>query len=384
MMTPYKYYIHLSGKEKQVLRQLKRRGKTERRLADRARIVLWTHKRIAVNEIAARLEMHRTSVINWRRWFLERRASGQVVVECLSDAPRSGRPLTRSPLQEAQIKAMVCERPALLQRPLSRFSLSEILDWVREAEVVPHLSRSSLWRLLHQDALRPWLYRVWLFPRDPDFQHKAERVVDLYMATWQGQSLHPNDYVLCADEKPGLQVLERRHPTQPPAPGQPGRLEFEYKRHGTVAYLAALDVFSGQVFGQVRDKTGIAPFGKLVAQVMEQEPYASARRVFWILDNGPSHHPNTSPARLRAAHPNLIAVHLPTHASWLNQIEIYFSILQRKALTPMDMADREVVKERILNFQEYYNRQAKPFNWRFGRDELHAWLKKLKVEEFMK
>jgi hypothetical protein len=280
------------------------------------------------------------------------------------------------------MKAVVCERPALLQKPLGRFSLNEILDWIREAAVVPHISRTTLWRLLHQDALRPWLYRIWLFPRDPEFQRKAERVVDLYARVWHGEPLTDDDYLLCADEKPGLQVLERCHPTQPPTAGQWGRVEFEYKRHGTVAYLAALDVFSGRVFGQVGDKMGIEPFGKLVDEVMGQEPYASAKRVFWILDNGSSHHPNTSPARLRAVYPNLIAVHLPTHASWLNQIEIYFSILQRKALTPMDMANREVVEERILRFQAYYNRQAKPFNWRFGRAELHAWLKKLKVEEF--
>lgn len=381
-MTPYKYYIPLRGGEKQELRKLKRRGKTERRLADRARIILWTNQRVAVNEIATRLEVHRTTVINWRRWFLERRKAGQSVVDCLRDAPRSGRPLSRTALQEAQIKAVVCERPALLHKPLSRFSLSEIQAWVRQAKVAPQLSRTTLWRLLHQDALRPWFYRVWIFPRDPHFQTKAERVVDLYMRQWQGGALAEDEYVICADEKPGLQVLERLHPTLPPAVGRPGWVEFEYKRQGTIAYLAALDVFSGHVFGQVGEKTGIEPFGRLVDEVMNQEPYASAQRVFWIVDNGPSHHPNTSPARLRKLYPNLIAVHLPTHASWLNQIEIYFSILQRKALTPMDIADREVVKERILTFQAYYNQQARPFNWRFGRDELHAWLKNLKVEEF--
>ena len=202
--------------------------------------------------------------------------------------------------------------------------------------------------------------------------------MDLYHRQWQGFPLGEQDYVIAADEKSGLQVLERRHLTVAPQPGQAGLLEFEYKRQGTIAYLAALDVFRAKVFGQVGDTTGIAPFGQLVDEVMQQEPYASARRVFWILDNGSSHHPHTSPTPLQAAYPNLVAVHLPTHASWLNQIEIYFSILQRKALTPMDMADREVVKVRILEFQEYYNQCAKPFNWKFGRDELNAWLKKLK------
>jgi hypothetical protein len=377
-MTPYKYHIRLSGKEKQALRQLKKAGKTERRLADRARIILWTNEQRSVADIAARLEINRCTVINWRRLYQARRQAGQSVVTSLQDAPRRGRPVSRTELQEAEIKAVVCERPAVLGKPFSRFSLQEVQSWVLAAGIVPTLSLSSLWRLLKQDALRPWRYRLWLFPRDPDFQVKAERVVDLYQGQWQGKALGEKDYVLCADEKPGIQILLPCHPTLPPTPGRPGRVEFEYQRRGTLAYLAARDVFRGRIFGQVHDSVGIVPFGHLVDEVMQQEPYASAERVFWILDNGSSHHPNTSPARLQATYPNVIAVHLPTHASWLNQIEIYFSILQRKALTPMDMADREVVKERILGFQDHCNQHPKPFNWKFGRAELNEWLKKLK------
>ncbi len=159
-MTPCKYHIRLSSKEKQELRQLRRRGKTERRLADRARILLWSHKRVATKTIATRLECHRSTVTNWRRWYLQRRAKGQSTTTCLQDAPRSGRPVQRTPLQEAQIKAVVCDRPAVLEKPLSRFSLSEILSWVEEAGIVPQISLTTLWRLLHDDAIRPWLYRT--------------------------------------------------------------------------------------------------------------------------------------------------------------------------------------------------------------------------------
>jgi hypothetical protein len=183
--------------------------------------------------------------------------------------------------------------------------------------------------------------------------------------------------VISADEKSGLQVLARQHPTLPPTPGQVGRYEFEYVRHGTVAYLAALEVFSGHIFGRIEDTTGIEPFGRLVDQVMQQAPFRSAKRVFWIVDGGSSHHPNTAPARLQACYPNIIVVHTPTHASWLNQIEIYFSILQRKALTPMDVADRSTLAQRILCYQEYYNRTAKPFTWKFTRRDLHDRLRTL-------
>ena len=144
-----------------------------------------------------------------------------------------------------------------------------------------------------------------------------------------------------------------------------------------MAYLAALDIESGKVFGRVDQTTGIEPFQGLVDLVMAQEPYASAQRVFWILDNGPSHHPSTSPARLKEAYPNLIAIHLPIHASWLNQIEIYFSILQRKALTPNDLGTRKQMENRILGFQRRYNQTSSPFNWQFTRSDLEERLREL-------
>jgi transposase len=331
---------------------------------------LWTAERVSVAEIAVRLEINTGTVINWRRWFLERRAQGLDYAACLSDRARSGRPPNLDAKQVAQIKAVACEQPAKLGLPLSRFSLGEIVLWIKQAEIVPAISASSVWRLLHQDALRPWYYQAWLFPRDADFGTKAGRVLDLYQRIWQGQPLGPNDYVLSSDEKSAIQVLARRQATLPPLPGQPGRYEFEYERNGTLAYLAALDVFNGQVYGCIQDTTGIEPFGRLVAAVMQREPYASAERVFWIMDGGSSHHPHTSPARLQAAHTNLIAVHLPTHASWLNQIEIYFSIVQRKVLTPMDLPDKAAVTNRILDFQNRYNQTAKPFRWNFTRADL--------------
>jgi transposase len=369
-MQPRKYHIRLNGVEKQALRQLKRAGPTERRLADRARIVLWTAEWLAVDTIAERLEIHRDTVIAWRQRFLERRQAGLALVACLCDQPRSGRPSAFSAVQIAEIKAIACEKPSELQLPLSRFSLAEIMVWIKQAEIAPTVSLSSVWRLLHQAAIRPWYYRAWLFPRDPAFTAKAGVILDLYQRCWQGQALGPDDYIISADEKSGLQILQRPHPTLPPMPHQVGRYEFEYVRHGTLAYLAALDVFNGQVFGRIEATTGIEPFGRLVDQVMQQAPYGSARRVFWLVDGGSSHHPSTSPARLQGCYPNITVVHTPTHASWLNQVEIYFSILQRKALTPMDADDRLQLAERILCFQDYYNRTARPFNWKFTRDDL--------------
>ncbi len=155
------------------------------------------------------------------------------------------------------------------------------------------------------------------------------------------------------------------------------RVEHEYVRRGAWAYLAAWDVHRAQVFGRCERTTGIAPFERLVAQVMRQEPYRSARRVFWVTDNGSSHRGDRAAARLQARWPTLVLVHTPVHASWLNQVEIYFSVVQRKVLTPNDFASLAAVKDRLLRFQARYTHVAKPFQWTFTRRDLAALLAKL-------
>ena len=148
------------------------------------------------------------------------------------------------------------------------------------------------------------------------------------------------------------------------------RVEHEYSRGGSLTYLAAWDVRRAKIFGRCEAKSGIAPFNRLVDQVMAQEPYLSAKRVFWILDNGSSHRGQPCIARFKQRWPKIVVVHLPVHASWLNQIEIYFSIIQRKVLTPNDFHWLEAVEERLLQFQYRYEEIAKPFEWKFTRDDL--------------
>jgi hypothetical protein len=232
-------------------------------------------------------------------------------------------------------------------------------------------------RWLSQDALRPWRHRSWIFPRDPAFAVKAGRILDLYERRWNGAPLGPRDYVLCADEKTSIQARRRIHPSLPPAAGRPMYIEHEYARAGARAYLAAWDVHRAKLFGRCETKTGIAPFERLVAHVMRQEPYRSARRVFWIVDNGSSHRGQRAIARLRARWPTIVLVHTPVHASWLNQIEIYFGIAQRKVLTPNDFPNLAAVEDRLLRFQRHYEHSAKPFQWTFTRRDLDALLLKL-------
>ena len=275
------------------------------------------------------------------------------------------------------VKALACELPSELNLPLSRFSMSEIKREVIRRGIVASIGETTIWRWLSEDAIRPWTHRSWIFPRDPHFADKASRVLDLYEGIWEGRPLGHNDFVICADEKTSIQARRRKHRSAAPQPGRAMRVEHEYVRKGAWAYLAAWDVHQARVFGRCERKTGIAPFGRLVRQVMSREPYRSASRVFWVVDNGSSHRGDRCQKRLARQWPNLIVVHTPIHASWLNQVEIYFSIVQRKVLTPNDLNSLTALEDRLLAFQDHYQSAAKPFQWRFTRRDLASLLENL-------
>jgi hypothetical protein len=276
-----------------------------------------------------------------------------------------------------EVKAVACELPSRLGLPLSRLSVPDIRDEVIRRGIVAQISGTTMWRWLSEDAIRPWTHRSWIFPRDPEFEAEAGRVLDLYARSFAGKPLHRDDYVISADEMPSIQALARCHPSLAPGPARAMRVEHEYTRQGTLAYMAAWDVHRAKVFGRCEPTTGIQPFARLVAQVMSQEPYASARRVFWVVDNGSSHCGATSVARMHAAWPRVVLAHTPIHASWVNQVEIYLSIVKRKALTPRDFADLAALEQRLLGFERHYEASAKPFAWKFTRADLAALMRRL-------
>jgi hypothetical protein len=261
--------------------------------------------------------------------------------------------------------------------PFSRLTREDIARQAVERGIVASISGATVWRWLSADAIRPWCYRSWIAPRDPHFERKAGRVLDLYHRMWKGAPLGQDDYVICADEKTRIQARRRVAPTTPPGPRRPGRVEHEYERKGALAYMAAWDVQRAKVFGLCRGTTGIASFQALVDLVMNQNPYRSARRVFWITDNGSSHRGQRAIDRLRSWYANAILVHTPIHASWLNQAEIYFSVLQRKVLTPNDFASLDELGSTIRSFESRYEATAKPFHWTFTREDLKRVLNKL-------
>jgi DDE superfamily endonuclease len=276
----------------------------------------------------------------------------------------------------AEVIAMACSLPAEHGVPLSRWSADELAREAVGRGIVERISGVTVWRWLSADAIKPWQHRSWIFPRDPRFAERAGPILDLYQGRWQGELLHPGDYVVCADEKPSIQARKRIAATRPATPGHPVKVEHEYRRMGALCYLAAWDARRAQIFDRCAPRDGIEPFDALVDQFMSIDPYRKARRVFLIIDNGSAHRGQRSVDRLQGAWPNLTVVHTPIHASWLNQAEIYLSIVQRKVVTPNDFPDLDTLEQHLLAFGRRYEQIAAPFQWKFTRSDLHHLLAK--------
>jgi hypothetical protein len=271
--------------------------------------------------------------------------------------------------------------------PLSRQSTADLTKRAQE-ELNKPISRSTVWKILDADAIKPWQYEHWIFPRAANFFEKAAVVLDLYEGYWQGERIDPFDRIISSDEKTSIQARIRTHTTLPPGPGRRRRVEHEYERGGALQYLAAWDVQLGRVMGRCEAKTGIEPFGRLVKQVMEHPDYRTPfgrsdvrSRVFWVVDNGSSHRGKASVKRMSQAYANAILVHTPVHASWLNQVEVYFSLLQRKVLTPNDSTDLQELALRIRLYEELTNKQPRPFDWKFTKYDLFDLLQRIAKRE---
>ncbi|QHY94871.1 hypothetical protein SSPS47_07020 [Streptomyces sp. S4.7] len=337
----------------------------------RSRIVLLAARGRSNARIAVEMGVHVDTVRTWRSRFAD---SG---LPALADRKRSGHPARFTPVQVAEAKALACQLPAETGVPLSRWSCPELAAELTARGVTDTVSASTVRRWLRQDALKPWQYQSWIFIRDPDFRAKAQCILDLYARTYEGESLGADEYVISSDEKTSVQARCRCHPTLAPGRARAMRVNHEYGRGGAVAYLAAYDVHRARVFGRCEATTGIPRFMALVEQVMTQEPYASAKRVFWIVDNGSSHRGKKAVDRLTTEFPNAVMVHTPVRASWTNQIEIFFSIVQRKVVSPNDFTDLTQVRDRLRAFEDRYNATAQPFQWRFTTSDLDDLLARL-------
>lgn len=283
------------------------------------------------------------------------------------------------PLEHAVVKALACELVSHTHQPWSRQALADLTGRAHQALGKP-ISRSTIGRILEADAITPWQDKDWSFPRDPLCAEKAGRVLDVYAGVWEGAPLGSRDHIMSAEEKTSLQARIRCHPSLPPAPGRAHRIAYAYERGGALQSLAGWDGRRGDVMGRCAPPTGIEPFGRLVAQGMRQEPYRSGQRVFWVVDNGSSQRGQAACQRLTLAYPNLSVVHTPVQASWLNQVDIYFAIMQRKGLTPNAVTNLAAVAVRLRLYEELSNPTPRPFAWQFTRETLTEFLQRLEAQ----
>lgn len=353
--------ITLTAQARNELEAVVRKATSPQREVFRARIVLLAAQGLNNTEIARRLECTRKTVRKWRDRYAHDGRAG------LNDEPRPGRPPVYGDVERALVTAIACELPANRGLPLSRLSTGDIHEQVAR-ELVPCPSRSTIAAWLAQAAIRPWTYTSWVTPRDPQFEQKTVPVLDLYNGLWDGEELSERDVVICADEKTGVQARSRRR--TPPGPHTPNHVEHQYKRHGTCIYQAALIVGTGEVVGHCVDRNTRANFELLVEEVMTHPICLAADRVFWILDNGSAHHPNTFTWWLKQQYGDVEVLHLPTGASWLNQMELYFSVLTRKALAGESFPSVSALRNRIDGFEDRWNRTPTPIEWTYTSEQL--------------
>jgi len=254
---------------------------------------------------------------------------------------------------------MACERPDDLGVSLSQWDSVELARKLVADGVVVGISPQTVQRILAAHQLKPWRQHYWLspkVPRDATFAVQVAHIVDLYtrpLAAWE--------VVLCADEKTSIQPRQRLSPTLPAQPGQPVRVEQEYKRKGALNLFAAFDTRSGKVYATTAERKRQVEFIAFLEYVDRQVP-AEITTIHMVLDNLIMHKGKKVRAWL-TEHPRFVFHHPPVHCSWMNQVEQWFGILQRKRLGIPDFADKTVLAERLMAYVAYWNQYAHPFNW---------------------
>lgn len=272
---------------------------------------------------------------------------------------------------------MACSLPASSGIPLSRWSRREIARQLIRMGVVPSISGSTVGQWLAQEKLKPWRYHAWQQPTDPRFLERAAPVLDYYR---QAQELlAAGVWGVCCDEKTSIQARAHSPGRRPAQPHSPSLVPDRYVRKGATTLFAGYSVADGQVLGMSRRRKRFVDFQAfLKGSILPEARRRRVKKLLLILDNGSTHAPKQLASWLRQyvwqARLNLeiVVLWLPVHASWLDQVELFFSILQRQLLTPNDFPSLEALDHAILQFIAYYNHEAKPFTWTYTKEKLAA------------
>jgi len=392
-MQVRKHTVVLSTDERHQLAKYSRRQKGFNGLSVRARIILMADEGKRYDEISDELGIGRSAVTKWtRRWNDTANFEGKRIVVRLEDLPRSGRKETYAPEQIAKLVAMSCEKPRQYGRPIENWTNRELADEAVKQGIFEKISPRHVGRILKKNDVRPHLFRIWLNMKPDDRkEEKIEDICDLYIKALE--LAENGEIVLSIDEITGIQAIERIAPDKPPKPGQLAKEEFEYIRHGTQTVIASRDVATGKAFGVCQQTRNEQDFARFIKKTVKQNK--GAKRIHIVLDNLNTHLSETlvryvaklngfkgdlgkkgkrgilksmkSREQFLTNPENKIVFHFtPKHASWMNQIEIWFGILVRKVLRRGNFKSRSDLKKKILEFIEYYNEaMARPFKWTY-------------------
>jgi transposase len=329
-----------------------RSGTIEARLARRARIVLSAAEGMSNRDIAEVVGLHANYVGMWRRRY------GEFGMAGLADEDRPGRPHVYGHDDVLLLVKTVTEPPPA---GATRWTMEALAEAMAE-QGVP-ISASQVWRICQALDLKPWQVESWMTSHDPEFWAKAGDVCGLYLDPPE------NAVVWSVDEKSGMQATSRVNPTRPAVPGIAVRREFEYRRHGTAVLFAGLQVHEGSVAGWVTDSTRSDNFVEFLGDLVRQTP--AGLDLHCIVDNLKTHS-TEQVATFLTNNPHVHLHFTPTHASWLNQVELFFSILQRRLLRRGEFASLDDLADRVIAFIKDYNRRAAPFRWTYDGRPLQA------------
>jgi transposase len=344
--------LKLRRGDRELLESWTRSGTVEARVAKRARIVLLAADGYCNRDIGVLVDLHYNQVGMWRQRYADYGLAG------LDDLERSGRPPVYDHDDVLLLVKLVTEPPP---NEATRWTM-EALAEAMAAHGVP-ISASQCWRICDALDLKPWQVESWMTSHDPDFWEKAGDVCGLYLNPPQ------NAVVWSVDEKSGMQAKSRVNPTLPAVPGIPARREFEYKRHGTAVLFAGLNVHEGDIAGWVTDSTRSENFVDFLGDLVAQTPFGLD--LHCIVDNLATHSTDLV-GEFLAAHPHVHLHFTPTHASWLNQVELFFSILERRLLRRGEFYSVDHLAQRVIAFIKDYNRRAAPFRWTYDGRPLKA------------
>lgn len=337
--------LELKPGDREELERRVRARTVEARDAVRARLVLMAAAGNSNRDIGVAIGMHYNQVSVWRRRYDEFGIVG------LNDEQRPGRPPVYDHDDVLLLVKTVTEPPP---KDMTRWTMEAIASRMSEHGVP--ISASQVWRICRSLDLKPWQTESWMTSNDPDFWAKAADVCGLYL-----DPPH-NAIVWSVDEKSSIQAKSRVNPTRPAVPGIPVRREFEYRRHGTAVLFAGLNVHDGGVAGWVTDSTRSENFVEFLTDLDAQTP--TGMQLHCIVDNLSAHFTNKVETFLEDR-PHIFLHNTPTHASWLNQVELFFSILERRLLRHGEFDSVDDLADRIIAFINDYNRRARPFRWTY-------------------